>query len=100
MLPSIGIRNQLPANARAISGRFTQHEVKALMFAPPPRFQTSSPCCADALEQAMKIEACGTLNRASEAPEAGKIRCEVGIEVRECGSDQRRYADGVFELAS
>lgn len=48
----------------------------------------------------MKIESSGTLNRAGEAPEAGKIRREVGIEVRECGSDQRRYAVGVFELAS
>ncbi len=48
----------------------------------------------------MKIEACGALNRAGEAPEAGKIRREVGIEVRERGSDQRRYAIRVFELAS
>jgi hypothetical protein len=47
----------------------------------------------------MKIEASGTLNRAGEALKTGKIRREVGIEVRERGSDQRRNAIGVFELA-
>ncbi|MBK9705040.1 MAG: hypothetical protein IPO75_17255 [Betaproteobacteria bacterium] len=53
-----------------------------------------------ALEQAMHIEARGVFDRAGEALEARKVRREVGIEVRERGSDQRGNAIRVFELTS
>ncbi|MBK9086399.1 MAG: hypothetical protein IPL80_14135 [Sterolibacteriaceae bacterium] len=48
----------------------------------------------------MQIQARGVLDRAGETLEAGKIRREVGIEVRERGSDQRGNAIRVFELTS
>jgi hypothetical protein len=51
-----------------------------------------------ALEQAMHIEARGVFDRAGEALETRKVRREVGIEVRERGSDQRGKAIRVFEL--
>jgi hypothetical protein len=46
----------------------------------------------------MHIEARGVFDRAGEALEAPKVRREVGIEVRERGSDQRGNAIWVFEL--
>jgi hypothetical protein len=39
------------------------------------------------LEQAMHIEVRGVFDRAGEALEAPKVRREVGIQVRERGSD-------------
>jgi hypothetical protein len=53
-----------------------------------------------ALEQAMQIEARSVFDRAGEALEARQVRREVGIEVRERGSDQRSNAIRVFELTS
>jgi hypothetical protein len=48
----------------------------------------------------MQIEACRVVDRAGAALEAGKVRREVGIEVRESGSNQRSNAIRVFELTS
>jgi len=48
----------------------------------------------------MQIEACRAFDRAGSALETSKIRREVGIEVRERGSNQRSNAIRVFELTS
>jgi hypothetical protein len=53
-----------------------------------------------ALEQAVEIQPRGVLDRTGETLEARKVRREVGIEVRERGSDQRSNAIRVFELTS
>jgi len=52
------------------------------------------------LEQAIQIEARSLFDRAGTTLEAREIRREVGIEVRECGGDQRGNAIRVFELTS
>ncbi|MDP2784432.1 MAG: hypothetical protein Q8O38_07565, partial [Sulfurimicrobium sp.] len=76
------------------------HVMQSLVLTPRHGFGHLLHVAPTTLEQAMKIEACSALNRAGETLEAGKIWCEVGIEMRERGCDQRGYAIGVFELTS
>jgi hypothetical protein len=50
------------------------------------------------LEEAMQIQACGVFNGTSATLKASQVRGEVGIEMRQCRSNQPGNPIGVFEL--
>jgi len=84
----------------AIPRRFAQHVVKPLVVTPGCSLGHLLHVSPLTLKQAVEIPPCGVFDRASAAPEAGKVGREVGIEVGERGSDQRSNAIRVLELAS
>lgn len=96
----VGVGDQLSAHATAIPSRFAQHVVEPLIPAAGHGLGHLLHVAPMALEQAVQIETCGVFDRAGTTLKAGKIRDEVGIEVRERGSDQRGNAIRVFELTS
>ncbi len=96
----IGIGDQLPAHAAPIPGRFAQHVVEPLVLAARYSLGHLLHVAPATLEQAVQIEARRVLDRAGETSKARKVGREVGIEVRERGSNQFSNAIRVFELTS
>ncbi len=94
----MGVGDRLPAHAAAIPGRLAQHVVEPPVPAARHGFGELFPVAPSALKQAVQIEAGWVFDRAGTTLEAGKVRGEVGIEVR--GRGQSGNAMRVFELAS
>ncbi len=95
----VGSGDQLPSRPAAIPFGFAQHVMQLLAAELGHGFVHTFHLAARTLEQTMQIPPRRVLQRARAALKAAKMRREVGIEVRQCRSDQRRSAGGALALA-